>query len=192
MGGWMSPRSGRRERRPRSSRHHGCRFHRDKGGRKRPPFSRLIAPGAIRHDKGGRVALPGDRRVSHCRNQPGAERTEKPMQTITRYLAEKQAHFMVAPHPNTYSSLAEAKELGVAPDEVIKTVMLSTTTGHVAAVIPASSRVDTRRLEDLLHVEDARLATEEEITEDFPDFELGALPPVPSLLGIPLVVDPKV
>lgn len=114
------------------------------------------------------------------------------MKTITGYLADKKAHFMVAPHSKTYSSLAEAKELGIGADEVIKTVMLSTTTGHVAAVIPASSRVDTRKLENLLHVEDARLATEDEITEDFPDFELGALPPVPSLLGIPLVVDPKV
>jgi Ala-tRNA(Pro) deacylase len=117
---------------------------------------------------------------------------EQPMKTVTGYLSDKHARFMVAPHETTYNSLAEARELGVGADEVVKTVMLTTTSGHVAAVVPASTRVDARKLEQLLHVEDARLATEQEITEDFPDFELGALPPVPSLLGIPTVVDPKV
>jgi len=118
--------------------------------------------------------------------------SEAPMTAITQYLQTKGARFMVAPHATTYSSLAEARELGIRADEVIKTVMLATTAGHVAAVIPASTRVNTRKLEDLLFVDDARLATEEEISEDFPDFELGCLLPVPSLLGIPTVVDPEV
>jgi Ala-tRNA(Pro) deacylase len=38
----------------------------------------------------------------------------------------------------------------------------------------------------------ARLATEEELLRDFPDFELGALPPLGSLLGAPLYVDQEV
>lgn len=114
------------------------------------------------------------------------------MKAITGYLNDKKAHFMVAPHETTYDSVAEARELGIRADEVVKTVMLSTTSGHVAAVVPASTRVDARKLEHLLHVEDARLATEDEIKEDFPDFELGGLPPIPSLLGVPTVVDPRV
>jgi Ala-tRNA(Pro) deacylase len=37
-----------------------------------------------------------------------------------------------------------------------------------------------------------RLATEEELLRDFPDFELGALPPLGSLLGAPLYLDQEV
>src|SRR5207248_10096484 len=37
-----------------------------------------------------------------------------------------------------------------------------------------------------------RLATEQELLRDFPDFELGALPPLGSLLGAPLYVDQEV
>jgi Ala-tRNA(Pro) deacylase len=37
-----------------------------------------------------------------------------------------------------------------------------------------------------------RLATEEELRRDFPDIELGALPPLGSLLGAPLYVDREV
>jgi prolyl-tRNA editing enzyme YbaK/EbsC (Cys-tRNA(Pro) deacylase) len=37
-----------------------------------------------------------------------------------------------------------------------------------------------------------RLATEEELLRDFPGFELGALPPLGSLLGAPLYVDQEV
>jgi prolyl-tRNA editing enzyme YbaK/EbsC (Cys-tRNA(Pro) deacylase) len=114
------------------------------------------------------------------------------MTAIVQHLQANGARFWVAPHEATYSSLAEARELGIRADEVIKTVMLATTSGHVAAIIPASTRVNARKLEQLLFVDDARLATEEEIREDFPYFDLGCLPPIPSLLGVPTVVDPEV
>ncbi len=38
----------------------------------------------------------------------------------------------------------------------------------------------------------ARLATEQELLRDFPGIELGALPPLGSLLGAPLYVDQEV
>ncbi len=38
----------------------------------------------------------------------------------------------------------------------------------------------------------ARLATEEELEHDFPEFELGTLPPLGSLLGAHAFVDPEV
>jgi Ala-tRNA(Pro) deacylase len=37
----------------------------------------------------------------------------------------------------------------------------------------------------------ARLATEAELVADFPGYELGALPPLGSLLGVPLLMDPE-
>lgn len=57
-------------------------------------------------------------------------------------------------------------------------------------VIPASRRLDLSRLRELtgasLHL---RLATEQEMKRDFPDFEVGALPPFGPLLPASEVVD---
>jgi Ala-tRNA(Pro) deacylase len=38
----------------------------------------------------------------------------------------------------------------------------------------------------------ARLATEEELGRDFPDYQLGALPPLGALVGANVYVDPEV
>jgi Ala-tRNA(Pro) deacylase len=60
------------------------------------------------------------------------------------------------------------------------------------AVVAASRRLDLRRARQALEDPRARLATEAELQADFPGYELGALPPLGSLLGVPLLVDPKV
>jgi hypothetical protein len=49
-----------------------------------------------------------------------------------------------------------------------------------------------RSVEKALGAKHVRLATEEEIEKRFPGYELGALPPIGSLFGIPTVVDPEV
>jgi Ala-tRNA(Pro) deacylase len=61
---------------------------------------------------------------------------------------------------------------------VAKTLVVSTPSGYVRAVLPASERIDLRKLRE--HVEGGKrvhLATEEDLERDFPDFELGAVPP---------------
>ena len=49
-----------------------------------------------------------------------------------------------------------------------------------------------RLVRESLDDPDARLASEAELQVDFPGYELGALPPLGSLLGVPLLVDPEV
>jgi Ala-tRNA(Pro) deacylase len=49
----------------------------------------------------------------------------------------------------------------------------------VLAVIPASERLDLHKVQAVLEAEDRpRLATEDEIAEDFPAFEVGSVPPI--------------
>jgi Ala-tRNA(Pro) deacylase len=82
------------------------------------------------------------------------------------------------PHSRTETAAAEAEALGVQPEEVAKTLVLSTPAGYVRAVLPASERIDLRRVRE--HVEGGKrvhLATEDDLRRDYPDFELGAVPP---------------
>lgn len=59
-------------------------------------------------------------------------------------------------------------------------------------VIPASCRLNLHLAREALGDSRARLATEEELGRDFPDYELGALPPLGALLDVRVYVDPEV
>jgi Ala-tRNA(Pro) deacylase len=114
------------------------------------------------------------------------------MTVVTEHLEKQGIRFELLPHPPTTSALAEAEVLALEPDEVVKAVVLDVSTGHAIAVLPASRRIDLDLLREALGEGDARLASEEEIAHDFPEFELGAMPPLPSMLHVPLVIDPSV
>jgi Ala-tRNA(Pro) deacylase len=114
------------------------------------------------------------------------------MSLVTDYLTERGVGFEVVPHRRAFTSLQEARAVGVAADQVVKTVALWTGGKYVLAVVPASRRLELRLVRQALEDSAARLATEAELQADFPGYELGALPPLGSLLGVPLLVDPEV
>jgi Ala-tRNA(Pro) deacylase len=114
------------------------------------------------------------------------------MSFVTDYLTRRGMVFEVADHPRALTSLEEARALGIAADEVAKTVALTTERGHALLVLPASRRLDLRLAREAVGDHHARLATEDELQQAFANCELGALPPLGSLLGVPAFVDPEV
>jgi Ala-tRNA(Pro) deacylase len=114
------------------------------------------------------------------------------MTLVTDHLVKRGIRFEVLPHPPAESALEEAEALGIHADEVVKTVVLDVATGHALAIVPADCRVDLALVRHALDDPTTRLATEAELERDFPEFELGALPPLPSILHLPVVIDPKV
>ena len=114
------------------------------------------------------------------------------MTTVTEHLHQRGIRFRVRPHARATSAMGEALALGADVDEVAKAVLLDAQDGHVLAIVPASRRVDLDLVRDALGEERVHLASEAELERDFPEYELGALPPLPSLLHVPVVVDPAV
>lgn len=108
------------------------------------------------------------------------------------YLKERHIRFEVAPHMGTYTAKSEAKALGLPAKYVLKAVVLRVDGDYAIAVLPASRRIDMNLMMEVIPDARARLATEDEIAARFPGFELGALPPLPGLLGVRAFVDPKV
>ena len=76
--------------------------------------------------------------------------------------------------------------------DVLKTVAVRVGPGYALMVIPASRRLDLHRVREAVADNHARLATEEELRRDFAGYELGALPPLPSLVRARVCVDPEV
>jgi len=114
------------------------------------------------------------------------------MTRVIERLQDEGLRFMVLHHAEADTSIGEAIALGIAPDEVAKTLVVKTGGRFTPVVIPATRRLDMGRLRAAMHDQHARLATEAELRERFPDFELGAFPPLPELFGSPAYVDPEV
>ena len=114
------------------------------------------------------------------------------MSAVTDHLGKRGVPFEVIPHERSFTSIDEARALGISADEVIKSVLLETRSGRLLAVLPASRRLGKHEMEAAVGAKHVRFATEDELEREYPDQELGALPPLGSLLGVPTLVDPEV
>ena len=114
------------------------------------------------------------------------------MSFVTDYLADRELEFTAYNHQRAYTSIEEARALGIHADEVIKAIVLDTSVGHALAVIPAADRVDMHRVREATGDPHAKLADEHEIQIDLPTFELGAVPPLGTLVEMAIYVDPVV
>jgi Ala-tRNA(Pro) deacylase len=114
------------------------------------------------------------------------------MSLTTEYLQARGIPFDIVPHDKAFTSIDEARALGIEADAVVKTLLLDTVAGHVLAVIPGDRRLDMRLVEGVVTDKHAHLATEQEIERDLPGLELGSLPPLGGLLKVHAFVDPEV
>ncbi len=111
---------------------------------------------------------------------------------VTEHLETRGVPFAPIAHQQACTSIAEARSLGIDASEVLKTVAMRVAGGYALMAIPATCRLDMRLVQAAVGDRHVRLATEEELLRDFPEFELGALPPLGSLLDAPLYVDQEV
>ena len=114
------------------------------------------------------------------------------MTQVTEHLQSCGVLFERLAHRQAYTSIDEARALGIDAGEVLKTVAVRVAGGYALMAIPATGRLDMHLVRAAVGDRHVRLATEQELLRDFPGFELGALPPLGSLLGAPLYVDQDV
>ncbi len=111
-------------------------------------------------------------------------------QALLHVLAQSGLGYELIQHPHSETARGEAHALGVTPKEVAKTVILRTADGYARVVVPASERVSLNKVRALLDVaSDTRLATEAELATAYPQFELGAVPPLGGPAGDTIIVD---
>jgi Ala-tRNA(Pro) deacylase len=109
-----------------------------------------------------------------------AERpAEGGLAAVRAQLDARGVAYEVVEHGETFRAVDEAQAAGAGPAEMAKTVALRERDAYVLAVIPANRRLDLERVRTLLRASSRlRLATEDEMARDFPEFEVGALPPL--------------
>jgi Ala-tRNA(Pro) deacylase len=112
---------------------------------------------------------------------------------LTTVLDKAGVSYELLPHAHTERAADEAEALGVAPAEVGKTLVLTTPAGYVRAVLPASERLDFRKVGELLGVGKKRihLSPEDDLARDYPEFDLGAVPPLGDGRGDRVLLDTR-
>jgi hypothetical protein len=95
------------------------------------------------------------------------------MTTATKLLLKRDVDFEPLPHPEVHSAIAEAMTLHLPAREVVKPVVVIGREGPALMVLPATCRLDMKLAGEALGDPHVRLATEHEIAQLLPEFELA-------------------
>ena len=109
--------------------------------------------------------------------------------TVSQYLTDHSVNYRLIPHAHSATSRESAHKADVREDRVAKAVMLQDSRGMVMAIIPASSNLDLRAVRDETGRNHLEMMGEGQLSDVFPDCELGALPPLGPAYGITTLVD---
>jgi Ala-tRNA(Pro) deacylase len=108
---------------------------------------------------------------------------------LQRLLDGQRIPYEVHSHRSAMTAAELARADHVPPSEVAKTVVLRSGDRWLLAVLPATRHLDLTRLRELAGDPLLRLASEDELEGLFPTCELGAIPPIGDLWGLPVWVD---
>ncbi len=110
-------------------------------------------------------------------------------QRLEKYLREEGVSFQTMSHPVAYTAQEVAAAQHTPGRQLAKVVLADADGEMVMLVLPASYRIDFPKLKSALGAKKARLAKEDEFAGTFTDCEVGAMPPLGNLYGLPVYVD---
>jgi len=108
---------------------------------------------------------------------------------LRSFLDSHQAEFTLTTHAKAFTAREVALAEHLPPREVAKTIVIFGDGAYHMIVVPASKMVDLHEVRCALGLSQAQLATEGELGRFFPDCELGAMPPLGPLYGVPVYLD---
>lgn len=112
-----------------------------------------------------------------------------PAAKLKAYLDSNNVKYLSIPHSTAYTAQGIAAVSHISGKELAKTVMVNADDKLIMAVLPASKQVDLLALRKLVGAESIRLASEREFKTQFPDCEVGAMPPFGNLYDLRVFVD---
>jgi Ala-tRNA(Pro) deacylase len=111
-----------------------------------------------------------------------------PVERLKEFLDKEGVKYVTIKHSKAYKAYEIAAFAHIPNQELAKTVMLKIDGEMAMMVVPASSRVDLERFKEVVGSENVELAPEEEFKDEFPDCDVGAMPPFGNLYGMKVFV----
>ncbi len=109
-------------------------------------------------------------------------------ENLARFLEERRIPFRTETHPEAFTAQQVAQVSHVPGRTFAKTVLVNVDGKIWMAVVPATERVDLRRMQACIGAKKVRLASEAEFAPLFGDCDIGAMPIFGSLYDIPVLV----
>lgn len=112
-----------------------------------------------------------------------------PTTKIKEFLDSHNVKYATLSHPPAYTAGEIAAEAHYSGKQLAKTVMVKIDGQLAMAVLPADQTVDFQLLKEAAHAKQVELAHEPEFRDQFPDCEVGAMPPFGNLYGMDVYVE---
>ena len=114
------------------------------------------------------------------------------LQRCLNYLDAHGIRYAHTTHSPAYTAEEVAAAEHMAPHRMAKTVVCRGKDGYVMVVVPADSYVDLEQLRTAIGIPSLYVAEESDLHLLFPSAELGAMPPLGTLSGLPVYLDREV
>ncbi len=111
-----------------------------------------------------------------------------PLTRITEFLDKNKVKYVIIKHSQAYTAQEIAASAHISGKELAKAVMIKIDGRIAMAVLPASYKISFDQLKEALNTDKIRLAYEQEFIDNFPDCEVGAMPPFGNLYDIEVYV----
>jgi len=108
---------------------------------------------------------------------------------LKKFLDGEGVSYEVLQHSQAFTAQEIAGAQHVPGKTMVKAVIVKFDGQNVMCVLSAVHMLDFDKFRAVTGADDAVLATEEEITQLFPDYEIGAEPPFGNLYGMDVYVD---
>ena len=107
-----------------------------------------------------------------------------PLEKLKEFLDSHDVKYVTLSHSPAYTAQEIAASAHIPGKELAKTVVVKLDEQPALVVVPASYQVDFDLLRLATGAHTVELATEYEMREEFPDCEVGAMPPFGNLFGV--------
>jgi Ala-tRNA(Pro) deacylase len=112
-----------------------------------------------------------------------------PITKLKEFLDSRDVKYLTILHSPAYTAQEIAQRAHVPGQEMAKTVIVKIDDRLAMAVLGASAHVDLAKLRAATAAPELRLATEQEFKDQFPDCEVGAMPPFGNLYGMQTFIE---
>jgi Ala-tRNA(Pro) deacylase len=107
---------------------------------------------------------------------------------LKEFLDSQKVKYVSITHSLAFTAQEIAASAHIPGSELAKTVVVKLDGRTAMVVLPASQKVDFEALRRLAGATEARLASEQEFRDMFPECEVGAMPPFGNLYGMEVFV----
>lgn len=109
------------------------------------------------------------------------------LSTLEIFLKENDVKYETVKHSPTYTAQETAQAAHISGKDLLKSIAIKVDGKPALMIEPANQQLDLKQLKASLHANNVELAREYEFKNWFPDdCEVGAMPPLGSLFGLPV------